>query len=134
MNEIQPGQQTLVPYTMKSLNAVFLELKAILQPYAEQLDVKVDTDSELYIDTHHIQKNKKPLFFGTVQIKMNYVSYYLMPVYVDPGLLDGISAKLKKRMQGKSCFNFSEIDRVLFEELGQLTEAGFASYKEQDFI
>jgi hypothetical protein len=119
---------------MKNLSAVFLELKAILQPYAELLDVKVDADSELYIDTLHIQKNQKPLFFGAVQIKKNYVSYYLMPVYVDPGLLDGISAKLKKRMQGKSCFNFSEIDRELFDELAQLTATGFASYKEQRYI
>jgi hypothetical protein len=119
---------------MKNLDAVFHELKAILQPSAEQLDVKVNTDSELYIDTQYIQKNKNPLFFGAVQIKKNYVSYYLMPVYVDPTLLDGISAKLKKRMQGKSCFNFSEIDRALFEELAQLTAAGFASYQEQGFI
>ena len=119
---------------MKNLDAVFHELKAILQPYAEQLDVKVNTDSELYIDTQYIQKNKNPLFFGAVQIKKNYVSYYIMPVYVDPTLLDGISAKLKKRMQGKSCFNFSEIDRALFEELAQLTAAGFARYQEQGFI
>lgn len=119
---------------MKNLDAVYQELKAILQPYAEQLDVKVDTDSELYIDTQHIQKNKKPLFFSAVQIKKNYVSVYLMPVYFDPGLLDGISTKLKKRMQGKSCFNFSEIDQALFEELAQLTAAGFARYEEQGFI
>ena len=119
---------------MKDLNAVYQELKAILQPYAEQLDTKVDTDSELYVDTRHIQKNKKPLFFGAVQIKKNYVSYYLMPVYVDPGLLEGVSDKLKKRMQGKSCFNFTDIDQALFNELAQLTQAAFHSYEQQGWV
>ncbi len=119
---------------MKNLSAVYQELKAIMQPYAERLDTKLDSDSELYVDTRHIQKNNKPLFFSAVQIKKNYVTYYLMPVYVDPGLLDGVSDKLKKRMQGKSCFNFTDIDQALFDELAQLTEAGFASYKEQGFV
>jgi hypothetical protein len=48
------------------------------------------------------------------------VSYYLMPVYVDPCLLDGISENLKRRMQGKSCFNFTETDQPLFKELTRL--------------
>jgi hypothetical protein len=40
-----------------------------------------------------------------VQIKKNYVIYHLMPVYLNPGLLEGMSPGLRKRMQGKSCFN-----------------------------
>jgi hypothetical protein len=58
----------------------------------------------------HIQKNKRPLFFGAVQVKKNYVSCYLRPVYADPTLLARISDSLKKRMQGKSCFNFTPAD------------------------
>jgi hypothetical protein len=37
-------------------------------------------------------------------------------------------------MQGKSCFNFAEIDKPLFKELASLTKAGFASYKAQGFV
>jgi hypothetical protein len=29
---------------------------------------------------------QKELFFGGVQIKKNYVSYHLMPVYMEPAL------------------------------------------------
>jgi hypothetical protein len=119
---------------MEKFTDVFAELKTIFQPYAAKLDTKTDTAIELYVNTRHIQKNKKPLFFGAVQIKKNYVSYYLMPVYVDPCLLDGISENLKRRMQGKSCFNFTEIDQPLFKELTTLTQAGYASYREQGFI
>lgn len=37
-------------------------------------------------------------------------------------------------MQGKSCFNFSQTEPVLFTELATLVKAGYASYKEQSFL
>jgi hypothetical protein len=48
--------------------------------------------------------------------------------------LTALSPDLKKRMQGKSCFNFKKIDKVLLGELAALTEAGYGSYKERSFI
>jgi hypothetical protein len=119
---------------MPDLPLVFKDLRSIMDPYAKVLDAKKDDASELYVDTRHIQKNKKPLFFGAVQVKKAFVSFHLMPVYVKPELLDGISPALKARMQGKSCFNFSDVDKSLFKELALLTKAGFASYKEQGFV
>ncbi len=119
---------------MQDLSAVYANLKEILQPYADRLETKTNTDTELYIDTKHIQKNKKPLFFGAVQMKKNYVSFHLMPVYVDPSLLEGMSEGLQKRMQGKSCFNFKRTDPVLFKELALLAKSGFERYKEQGFV
>ena len=119
---------------MSGFDDVFAGLKSVLAPYAGKLDTKKDDAAELYIDTWHIQKNKKPLFFGAVQVKKSYVSFHLMPVYVDPGLLEAVSAELKARMQGKSCFNFSSIDKPLLKELKALAEAGFQSYKQQGFV
>jgi hypothetical protein len=116
------------------LSEVFDELRKIMQPYASKLDCKSDKPDNLYVDTTHIMKNNKPLFFGAVQIKKNYVSYHLMPVYVNPGLLDSISDNLKKRMQGKSCFNFKSVDPELFEELSELTRAGYQYYKDAGYI
>jgi NRPS condensation-like uncharacterized protein len=119
---------------MPDLSAVYAELRSVMAPYAMKLDAKKDDASELYVDTKHIQKNKKPLFFGAVQVKKSYVSFHLMPVYLKPELLAGITPELKSRMQGKSCFNFSKVDKPLFKELVALTKAGFASYKEQGFV
>lgn len=119
---------------MSDLNPVFHELKSILAPYAKTLDAKKDDESELYLDTKHIQANKKPLFFGAVQLKKSFVSFHLMPVYLKPELLDAISPELKARMQGKSCFNFKEVDKPLFEQLAALTQTGLASYKAQGFV
>ncbi len=112
---------------------VFTRLSDLMRPYAAGLDCKADEAGRLYIDTHHIMKNKKPLFFGAVEIKKAYVSYHLMPVYVNPALLEGMSGDLKTRMQGKSCFNFRAVDEALFDELRALTQAGFEDYCRQGF-
>jgi hypothetical protein len=59
---------------------VFRRLKAILQPYAKNMDVAQDTPSGYLLNTRHIMKNKQPLCFGGVRLGKNYDSYYLMPV------------------------------------------------------
>ena len=119
---------------MPDLSPVFAALRQVLAPYASKLATTRDDDQELYVDTLHLQKNKKPLFFGAVQVKKSYVSFHLMPVYLAPELLVAISPELKSRMQGKSCFNFHAVEPGLFEELASLTQAGFARYKEQGFV
>lgn len=113
---------------MSDLATVYSELKALLQPYAERLSVTADSPEGFSLDTRFIQKNKQPLFFGAVQIKKRYVSYHLMPVYVAPELLEGMSGGLKRRMQGKSCFNFTAVDPELLRELAELTQAGYSRY------
>lgn len=119
---------------MSDLASVYAELHKIMAPYAAKLDVKRDDGEELYVDTRHIQKNKKPLFFGAVQVKKAYVSFHLMPVYLKPELLASVSPELKARMQGKSCFNFTALEPTLVRELAALTQAGYASYKEQGLV
>ena len=57
-----------------------------------------------------------------------------VPVYGCPKLLDGVSAKLKARMQGKSCFNFKTADPALFAELERLSEAGIAAFRTAGYI
>ena len=78
--------------------------------------------------------NKQPLCFSGVRLGKRYVSFYLMSVYASPDLLKGMSPELKKRMQGKSCFNFKEVDRKLFAELKTLTGAGATKFSDPKFI
>lgn len=119
---------------MPDLIPVFVELRKVLAPYVAKLVPTRNDEQELYLDTQYIQKSKKPLFFGAVQLKKSYVSVHLMPVYVKPELLVSISPELRARMQGKSCFNFSTTEPMLFKELAALVAAGYASYKEQGFV
>ena len=115
------------------LTKVFEELRKIMYPYSLKLVCQADEEGNLYIDTAHIMKNKKPLFFGAVQVKKKYVSYYLMPIYVNSGLLDSISLKLRQHLRGKSCFNFTKVDQSLFSELSMLTNTGYEYYRDEGY-
>jgi pentose-5-phosphate-3-epimerase len=112
----------------------FKQLKAIFKPYASKLHVVHDTDTNYYLDTHLVMKNKQRLFFGAVRTGKAYVSFHLMPVYASPELLKTLSPELKKRMQGKSCFNFKTPDEKLFKELAKLTKTGFAKFHDPKFL
>jgi len=110
---------------------VFKRLRAILKPYESQLTLVDNLPERYYLNGHYSQKYKKDLFFGSTIIQKNYVSFYLMPVYMYPELLETISPTLKKRMQGKSCFNFKNMDEDLFTELEALTKLGFERFKQE---
>lgn len=101
---------------------VFERLKAMLRPYGRRMHVTVDGPDAYGVDMAHEDQRDPTTWFGGVCLGKAYVSYYLMPVYVEPALLEGISPGLKRRMQGKSCFNFTRIDEGLFSELAALTE------------
>lgn len=116
---------------MADFDEVFKRLKGFLEPYAERLVVKEDQPGNYYLESSYSQKWKKPMFFGAAKIQKNYVSFYLMPVYMFPELLGGISPGLKKRMQGKSCFNFKGVDEVAFAELANLTKKGFERFEKE---
>ena len=79
-------------------------------------------------------KNKQRIFFAAVRIGKAYVSFHLMPVYACPDLLKDLSPELKKRMQGKSCFNFNRVDDQLFRELKKLTRSGFDKFNDAEFL
>lgn len=112
---------------------VFESLKSILEPYASKLILKGNTNDTFYLEGAFSEKWKKELFFASAQVKKNYVSFYLMPVYMYPDLLKNISPELKKRMQGKSCFNFKKIEQSLFDELSQLTKQGFERFMKENY-
>jgi hypothetical protein len=111
---------------------VFAALREILVPYAPKLRVIHDRPDNYYLDTHKIGANKRPIFFAGVRMGKGYVSYYLMPVYAES--VRGMSPALKKRMQGKACFNFKAVDDALFAELSQVTRQGYEAWKKIGWV
>ena len=108
---------------------VFEHLKNILKPFEPKLTVTADTPGAYSLDGPYSEKWRKQLFFGSAQIKKNYVSFYLMPVYIFPDLLKDISPELRKHMQGKSCFNFKKVEPELFKELVELTRKSVERFR-----
>jgi hypothetical protein len=115
---------------MTDLTAVHDRLREILVPYTDTLVATKDGPGGITLEVPGLEGKPWGYVAGT-RVGKRYVSYYLMPVYATPGLRDGLSPKLCKRMQGKSCFNFSTIDEDLFVELADVTRRGIAAYREQ---
>ena len=118
-----------MPKTNDRFAETFAALRAILEPHAKRLAVTVDEPGHFALASPTMRDRVgRPLFCAAVQINKNYVSYHLMPVCV-PQVTKRVSPALKRRMQGKSCFNFTSLDAELAAELGQLTKAGIEGFK-----
>lgn len=109
---------------MADFEAVHARLRELLEPFRDRLVTGADSDAGLTLVK---TGNGRPDDFvaGTRRGK-RYVSYYLMAVYLEPELLDAASPELRRRMQGKSCFNFTKVDPAVFEELRKLTQRSVA--------
>ena len=118
----------------KSFPEVFSVLRAILKKRAKKLVVSEDTPTRFCVQGGLHPRHKTPIPVAWVEIGKNYVSFHHMGVYAHPDLLEGVSAKLKARMQGKSCFNFTSVDELLFAELDELTARAFAAFNKQPFM
>ena len=90
------------------------KLTDLFRPFEKDMQIKVDSADKYYLE-ETISSDKLQMF-ASVQIKKNYISVYLMPVYCQPNLLKDISEDLRKRMQGKSCFNFTKDEQVPWSE------------------
>lgn len=118
---------------------VFAALKPVLAQYETRTSVKADSPTEYTLVTKSPspfpQHKGEPLYFGSVRLSKAYVSFHLVALYMCPALTESISPSLKKRMQGKACFNFKRSpEPELIEELKQLTEAGFKKWGEQNWL
>ena len=115
------------------LQPVLARLRAILEPYRSSLVVASEGPDGMTLELPGYHDTPWGFAAG-VRLGKRYVSYYLMGVYGDEGLAATISPELRRRMQGKSCFNFTEIDPILFGELAALTRAGFAGFRALKYI
>ena len=119
--------------------AVFGLLKAALEKQARKLSVKADTAVEYSLVTKSPspfpQHKGQPLYFGSVRLGNAYVSFHLMALYMNPTLTETISPALRKRMQGKTCFNFkSDPGPEIVAELARLTEAGLEQWRKREWL
>ena len=117
---------------------VFARLREILIAYEGWLPVLADRPGtrrerrESGIRMPPTPMGKPGTFVAAARDGKAYASFHLMPVYAFPDLVDAASPQLRKRMQGKSCFNFSRVDEPLFTELEGLTARGIERFRELD--
>jgi hypothetical protein len=107
---------------------VFSALKQVLTKYEKRMTVLADEPDHYALESKLMYRGKA-MYFAAVKASKAYVSFHLMPLYMNPKLNAKISPELKKRMQGKSCFNFKTVDSAAIEELERLTADGLESFK-----
>lgn len=107
---------------MSEFPLVHERLRRIMLDAAPGAVIAADRPGDLVLHTREIDpKTRRPVWFGAVSIKANYVAYHLFPLYSTPELGQDMSTGLARRRQGKSCFNFSKDEPELFAELADLT-------------
>jgi hypothetical protein len=127
------SSKTSKPSAKPDFAAVFTALRGVLNPFLGEIATQTDTPGNYHTVIPGLLHRGKPLYFTGIKTGKNYVSFHLLPVYYSPDLLKGMSPTLKKRMQGKACFNFTSIDPECFAELNRLAAEGLKKFKTEKF-
>jgi len=117
----------------------FAILKRVLKPHAAKLRVLTDEPGEFTlvgtVPSPYPQHKGKPMYFAMLKTGKAYVSFHLLPIYMDAKLSGRISPALKKRMQGKACFNFkTEPEPDVLSELKDLIQTSLDAWKEKKWL
>ena len=121
-----------MPDRNAAFDKTFTTLRRLLTPYAKTYPPIVDQAGRYFLASK-VSKTRSggAIWFGGVEMRKNYVSFHLIPVYANPALLKDASPSLLKRKQGKSCFNFTAIEPAHVKELAAITKRGYAGFVKQ---
>jgi hypothetical protein len=113
---------------------VFAALREMLKRFiGNEIRVQTDKPGNYHTEIPTIFHRGKPLYFAGVRTNKNYVSFHLLHMYYNPAARKALSPALRKRMQGKACFNFTAVDEACFAELGWLIAHGLKRFKSKEF-
>ena len=110
----------------------FAACREILRKLQPKLILNADEPGHYWLDTGYSERRKKMICFGGVRIGKGYVSYHLMPVYGCPDLVRDMPDELRRRMQGKSCFNFKSPEQGRM--LRDLTLESYERFKRGGYV
>lgn len=122
---------------------IFVSLRRILARHGQSLSVAEDSPQRYCLEgrvgpaTRRAWGGKmKKLMIPVAWIEVGetYVSFHLMGINGNEKAREGMTPKLRARMQGKACFNFKVADEALFQELESLTERACEGFKKAGFI
>ena len=115
---------------MANFEETYAALRRLMLAAAPRMRVVRDDGHELILHASwsYPAKPREPVWFGAVRLGKAYVSYHLMALYTVPTLTAEIAPELKLRMQGKSCFNFTQPNPELFVPLKALTRRCARAY------
>ncbi|HEX5176632.1 MAG TPA: hypothetical protein VFV83_06370 [Chthoniobacteraceae bacterium] len=122
--------------TGREFEAIFADLRALLEKYADRESLVVIDDSErrYCLAGGRHPKHKTPMPLAWVQIGKGYVSFHHMGICSSRNVRHLLSPRLKARMQGKTCFNFKTCEPAILEELDAVTAYAFAALRKAGLL
>src|SRR5215467_11121458 len=90
-------------------SATFKALREILTPYAsKEVRVVHDKPDYYYLETTFSVMGRGPMMFAAVRKGKGYISYHLLPLYMNPSLQKQGFSRLEAQKTGQSVFQFRE--------------------------
>ena len=119
-------------------NEIFHQLRLLLAECVPPLRAKADSPT-LYdvCGTKTVTVAKKTvegMYFASVAERKGATVLYFFPIYTHPKAFGGISADLKKCLEGKSCFHFQTLDPKLLAAVRDMVKAGLAIYRKDEWV
>jgi hypothetical protein len=71
---------------------------------------------------------------ASIILQKGFVGFYLMPIYVNPGLKKKLAPSLTKRLKGKTCFHIKQIDSEILGNIEDAVDEGVKSYRERGWL
>jgi hypothetical protein len=103
---------------------LYIALRDLMVKSAPGLKISKDVVGECMLTVPtHIMASKDPIWFGTVRLTGQRVTYYLPPLSMKEGRDLAIAPGLQKLAQSKTAFVFHDVDAERFAELEALTRA-----------
>jgi hypothetical protein len=132
VSKTRPGVGLTAPRAPSEERAIFDRLRIMLLRNALGLYVKRDAPGDVCLVTRKPHDGKE-LIFGTVQSRIQFVTFHLSALEMNPALREGMSAELERHLQG-SAFNFSHIDEAQVAELAALTRRSLDDWKQKGLV
>ena len=115
---------------MADLYPLYLSLRDLMVRAAPAMQIGKDAVGDLQLNavSRDIMASKDPVWFGSVRLSGNNVSYYLPPLAAREGRDLTVPEALKRMASTKTCFVFHDANPERFAELEDLTRAAAQKY------
>ncbi len=127
----------------KELEAIFDELKKILETYSPPFSVKTPSEALRNKQSFELTSCKKvviagrpkdEVYFAGIIIQKNYVGFYSMLAYAEPEVRSQLSPEFMALLKGKSCFYIKNADRPILNQVKKLLDIGLEEYRAKGWI
>jgi hypothetical protein len=122
---------------------IFQQLKKLLQPYEDRLEIRVPnphhyelwTKDWVRLSARDHRPNNKKFQFAAIGIYDKKVSLHFHPMFIDRSIKDKLKVELKIVVAGVAVLHFKNtIDDKVAAELRDLFEIGWECYKKLKFV